>query len=62
MSKVSPGFAGPAPSQNVVTNSLPAHQGELDGVLVVIFATLGAEGLSIISARPVSKNGLSLLP
>jgi len=36
--------------------------GELDGVIVVIFATLGTEGLSIISARPASKKERSLLP
>lgn len=36
--------------------------GELEGVIVVIFATLGSEGLSIISARPASKKERSLLP
>lgn len=29
--------------------------GELDGVIVVIFATLGSEAISIISARPASR-------
>lgn len=35
--------------------------GRLDGVIVVIFATLGTEGLSIISARPASRKERSLL-
>lgn len=29
--------------------------GRLDGVIVVIFALLGTEGLSIISARPANR-------
>lgn len=28
--------------------------GELDGIIVVIFAVLGMEGVSIVSARPAS--------
>lgn len=35
--------------------------GEMDGVIVVIFARLGTEGLSIISARPASRKERSLL-
>ncbi|MHA3790945.1 BrnT family toxin [Sphingomonas sp. YL-JM2C] len=35
--------------------------GELDGVIIVIFATLGAEGISIVSARPASRNEKALL-
>ena len=35
--------------------------GELDGVIVVIFALLGTEGLSIISARPASSKERRLL-
>lgn len=30
--------------------------GELNGLIAVIFATLGTEGVSIISARPASKS------
>jgi uncharacterized DUF497 family protein len=29
--------------------------GRLDDIIVVIFATLGAEGLSIVSARPANR-------
>lgn len=29
--------------------------GELDGTIVVIFATLGSEGISLIYARPASR-------
>jgi uncharacterized protein len=35
--------------------------GELDGVITVIFALLGTEGLSIISARPASSRERSML-
>lgn len=35
--------------------------GELNGVITVIFARLGTEGLSIISARPASKKERQLL-
>jgi uncharacterized protein len=35
--------------------------GWLDGVIVVIFAVLGTEGLSIISARPASRKERALL-
>ncbi|GMM59961.1 BrnT family toxin [Novosphingobium pituita] len=35
--------------------------GELNGVIVVIFATLGTEGVSIISARPANRKERSLL-
>lgn len=35
--------------------------GELDGVIVVIFALLGTEGLSIISARRASRKERELL-
>lgn len=35
--------------------------GELDGVIVVIFALLGTEGLSIVSARPASRKERNLL-
>lgn len=35
--------------------------GNLDGVIVVIFATLGTEGISIISARPASRKERKLL-
>ena len=35
--------------------------GELDGVIVVIFAVLGTEGVSIISARPANRKERSLL-
>lgn len=35
--------------------------GELDGLIVVIFALLGTEGLSIISARPASRKERSQL-
>jgi len=35
--------------------------GDLDGVIVVIFATLGTEGISIISARPASRKERKLL-
>jgi uncharacterized DUF497 family protein len=30
-------------------------------VIIVIFATLGAEGISIVSARPASRNEKALL-
>lgn len=36
--------------------------GELDGTVIVIFATLGSEGISIVSARPASRKERSLLP
>ncbi|WP_226018932.1 BrnT family toxin [Novosphingobium sp. FKTRR1] len=36
--------------------------GMLDGVIVVIFAVLGSEGISIISARPASRSERSILP
>lgn len=36
--------------------------GELNGLTTVIFATLGTEGLSIISARPASKKERELFP
>lgn len=29
--------------------------GELDGIIVVIFASLGSEGISIVSARPTNR-------
>lgn len=35
--------------------------GRLDGVIVVIFAVLGSEGVSIISARLASRRERSLL-
>lgn len=35
--------------------------GELDGVIIVIFAALGAEGVSIVSARPASRKERRLL-
>ena len=35
--------------------------GELNGLTTVIFATLGPEGLSIISARPASRSERKLL-
>ena len=35
--------------------------GELNGVIIVIFATLGTEGISIVSARPASRNEKALL-
>jgi uncharacterized DUF497 family protein len=35
--------------------------GELDGVIVVIFAQLGSEGVSVISARPANRKERSLL-
>lgn len=35
--------------------------GNLDGVIVVIFALLGTEGLSIISARPASRKERKML-
>lgn len=35
--------------------------GEIDGVIVVIFAVLGSEGVSIVSARPASRRERSLL-
>jgi len=35
--------------------------GKLDAVIVVIFATLGSEGLSIISARPASAKERKLI-
>lgn len=35
--------------------------GEHEGVIVVIFATLGAEAISIISARPASTKERKLL-
>lgn len=35
--------------------------GELDGVIVVIFALLGTEGLSLISARPASRKERTML-
>lgn len=36
--------------------------GRLDRVIVVIFVTLGSEGLSIVSARPASLKERKLLP
>ncbi|KPH62333.1 BrnT family toxin [Novosphingobium sp. ST904] len=35
--------------------------GRMNGVIAVIFATLGTEGISIISARPASKNERRLM-
>lgn len=35
--------------------------GELDGIIVVIFATLGTEAISIISARPANRRERSKL-
>lgn len=35
--------------------------GELDGTIIVIFVQLGAEGVSIVSARPASRKERSLL-
>ncbi|CAM3284807.1 MULTISPECIES: BrnT family toxin [Sphingomonas] len=35
--------------------------GECNGVITVIFATLGSEGLSIISARPASNKERKLI-
>ena len=35
--------------------------GELNGIIIVIFATLGTEGLSIISARPANRKERKLL-
>lgn len=35
--------------------------GELDGIIVVIFATVGSEAISIISARPASAKERTLL-
>lgn len=35
--------------------------GKLNGVVTVIFVTLGSEGLSIISARPASKKERKLV-
>lgn len=39
-----------------------AALGELDGKIAVIFAVLGTEGLSIISARPASRKERKLIP
>ncbi|WP_176399638.1 BrnT family toxin [Novosphingobium sp. B 225] len=45
----------------------PARQGRfaaigrLDGVIAVIFAVLGSEGVSIVSARPASRKERQLL-
>lgn len=36
--------------------------GRLDGVIAVIFALLGTEGISIISARPATRKERLLLP
>lgn len=36
--------------------------GELNGVIVVIFAKLGTEGISIVSARPANRKERNLLP
>lgn len=36
--------------------------GELNGKIVVIFAALGSEGVSIISARPASAKERTLMP
>ena len=36
--------------------------GKLSGVIVVIFAVLGTEGVSIISARPANLKERTLLP
>jgi len=35
--------------------------GRLNGIIVVIFAVLGSEGVSIISARPASRRERELL-
>lgn len=35
--------------------------GELDGAIVVIFAVLGTEGISIVSARPASSRERKML-
>lgn len=43
-------------------NGRYAAIGRLNGVIVVIFATLGTEGLSIISARPASRKERSMMP
>lgn len=42
-------------------NGRYAAIGDLDGVIVVIFAVLGSEGVSIISARPASQRERNLL-
>lgn len=39
-----------------------AALGYLNGKVAVIFATLGTEGISIISARPASRNERKLIP
>lgn len=36
--------------------------GEFNGVIAVIFATLGTEGISLISARPASRKERKLMP
>jgi uncharacterized DUF497 family protein len=36
--------------------------GEFDGMIVVIFASLGSEAISIISARPASRKERTLWP
>lgn len=36
--------------------------GEFNGKIMVIFATLGTEGISLISARPASRKERRLLP
>jgi uncharacterized DUF497 family protein len=36
--------------------------GWLDGIIVVIFATLGSDAISIISARPASRKERTLWP
>lgn len=43
-------------------NGRYAALGKLRGKIVVIFATLGTEGVSIISARPASVKERKLIP
>jgi uncharacterized protein len=46
---------------NIAKRGRQAAIGRLDGVIAVIFAMLGTEGVSIISARPANRKERQLL-
>ena len=60
-------FASIGPEFFLAARVVPAKDqrgaaiGDLQGMIVLIFATLGTEGISIISARPASRRERSIL-
>jgi len=62
-------FADIAPEFILGALVLPAKRGRMmaigrraDGVLVIVFAVLGSEAISIVSARPASPKERDLMP